>query len=71
MVESESPDIVILDLGLPDMDGIAVLRRIRSFSQVPVVVLTGGLSGMVRDILPRGYIVDEDLILKGLSIIFT
>jgi pantothenate kinase type III len=38
---------------------------------LPVVVLTGGLSRIVREILPRGYIVDEDLILKGLSIIFT
>ncbi len=34
------PDIVILDLGLPDMDGIEVLRRIREWSKVPVVVLT-------------------------------
>jgi two-component system KDP operon response regulator KdpE len=33
-------DVVILDLGLPDMPGIEVLRRIRSFSDVPVVVLT-------------------------------
>ena len=40
MVENESPDIIILDLGLPDMDGVEVLRTIRSFSQIPVVVLT-------------------------------
>jgi two-component system, OmpR family, KDP operon response regulator KdpE len=33
-------DVVILDLGLPDIPGIEVLRRIRSFSDVPVVVLT-------------------------------
>jgi two-component system KDP operon response regulator KdpE len=33
-------DVVILDLGLPDIPGIDVLRRIRSFSDVPVVVLT-------------------------------
>jgi two-component system KDP operon response regulator KdpE len=33
-------DVVILDLGLPDLPGIEVLRRIRSFSDVPVVVLT-------------------------------
>ncbi len=38
---------------------------------LPVVVLTGGLSRIVRQILPRGYIVDEDLILKGLCLIFT
>ncbi len=40
MVQTEFPDIVILDLGLPDTDGFQVLRRIRSFSDVPVVILT-------------------------------
>jgi two-component system, OmpR family, KDP operon response regulator KdpE len=37
---SRRPDIVILDLGLPDMDGVAVLKRLREWSRVPVVVLT-------------------------------
>lgn len=34
-------DLVILDLGLPDMDGTDVVRRIRSWSQVPVIILSG------------------------------
>ncbi len=34
------PEIVVLDLGLPDMDGVTVLKRLREWSQVPVVVLS-------------------------------
>jgi DNA-binding response OmpR family regulator len=40
LVEIESPDIVILDINLPDMDGFQVIREIRRFSQVPVIMLT-------------------------------
>jgi len=35
-----APDVIVLDLGLPDMDGIEVCKRIRSWSAVPVVVLS-------------------------------
>jgi two-component system KDP operon response regulator KdpE len=35
------PDAVILDLGLPDVDGIEVIRRLRDWSQAPVIVLSG------------------------------
>jgi two-component system KDP operon response regulator KdpE len=34
------PDIVLLDLGLPDMDGLAVLQRLREWSRVPVLILS-------------------------------
>ena len=35
-----SPEIVVLDLGLPDVDGMDVIRRIREFSSVPIIVLS-------------------------------
>lgn len=40
LVERERPDIVLLDIGLPGQDGFEVLRELRSFSDVPVVMLT-------------------------------
>ncbi|MDD5590537.1 MAG: response regulator transcription factor [Dehalococcoidales bacterium] len=40
MTETESPDVVILDLGLPDISGFEVLKSIRLFSDVPVLILT-------------------------------
>ena len=40
LVEDERPDLVLLDVGLPDLDGYAVLREIRAFSAVPVIMLT-------------------------------
>ncbi len=54
LVESESPDIVILDLGLPDISGFEVLKDIRLFSDVPVIIVT------VRD--------SEADVVKGLNL---
>lgn len=40
LVRQTNPELVILDLGLPDMDGMDVIRRIREFSPVPILVLS-------------------------------
>lgn len=39
-VSSHCPDIVLLDLGLPDMDGIDIIKTVRQWSQVPILVLS-------------------------------
>jgi two-component system KDP operon response regulator KdpE len=46
-VASRQPDVVIVDLGLPDMDGLEVIRRLREWSPVPVIVLSA--RGQERD----------------------
>ena len=40
MVETESPDVIILDVGLPEMNGFEVCREIRRFSDIPIIMLT-------------------------------
>jgi len=37
---AERPDLIILDLGLPDMDGVEVTRQIREWSQLPIIILS-------------------------------
>jgi len=39
--EDETPDLVLLDLAMPGLDGVEVVRRIRAMSRVPIIVLTG------------------------------
>ncbi|MCL0103266.1 response regulator transcription factor [Dehalococcoidia bacterium] len=54
LLRGEAPDVVILDLGLPDIDGIRVLEQIRQFSDVPVLIVSA------RD--------TQDSIVKGLEL---
>jgi two-component system KDP operon response regulator KdpE len=52
--DAETPDMVILDIGLPDVDGFTVGKEIRRFSDVPIIILTA------RD--------DKDDIVRGLDV---
>jgi two-component system KDP operon response regulator KdpE len=47
LVAQENPDVVLLDLGLPDIDGIEVAKRIREWTDVPIIVLSA--RGQERD----------------------
>jgi two-component system KDP operon response regulator KdpE len=50
-----APDIVVLDLGLPDLDGLDVIRGLRGWSKVPIVVLSGRSQGISKvDALDAG-----------------
>lgn len=37
---SHNPDVILLDLGLPDMDGVEIIRKIRTWSNVPIIVIS-------------------------------
>jgi two-component system, OmpR family, KDP operon response regulator KdpE len=64
---SNQPDVVLLDLGLPDIDGTEVLKEIRSFSQVPVIVVTArGQESEKADTLDMGA---DDYLCKPFSIV--
>ncbi len=40
MAASHNPDVLFLDLGLPDMDGIDVIRQVRTWSNLPIIVIS-------------------------------
>ena len=40
LASSQQPDIVLLDLGLPDLDGVEIIGRIRSWSDMPIIVIS-------------------------------
>ncbi|MGW4467302.1 response regulator [Micromonospora sp. NPDC004704] len=41
LAASQPPDLVVLDLGLPDMDGVDVIRGLRGWTNIPIIVLSG------------------------------
>lgn len=62
------PDVIILDLGLPDMDGVGVIRKVRSWSNVPIIVVSArsedrdkveALDAGADDYLTKPFSVDE------------
>ena len=61
MAEIVKPDLITLDIGLPDMDGLEGLREIRKSSRVPIMVLTmksqGKIEARARDLGANDYIV--------------
>ncbi len=68
MTTSHNPDIMLLDLGLPDIDGIEVIRSVRTWSNLPIIVLSArsedsdkieALDNGADDYLTKPFSVDE------------
>lgn len=65
LVESESPDLVILDLNLPKLDGLSVCRQIRSESETPIIILS--VRGEEDDVVQGLDLGADDYIVKPFS----
>jgi len=66
LAAAERPDLIVLDLALPDMDGVDVCRRVREWSQVPVIVVSAA-----RDDDAKVYALDagaDDYVTKPFSV---
>ncbi len=65
---SYSPDVMILDLGLPDMDGVEIIRKVRGWSNMPIIIVSarsedsdkvGALDAGADDYLTKPFSVEE------------
>ena len=65
LAAASDPDLLVLDLGLPDLDGFEVCRRIRRGSQVPILVLTG--RGREEDVIQGFGLGVDDYVTKPFS----
>lgn len=66
LAATDAPDLVLLDLGLPDIDGLEVLRRLRAFSAVPIIILSA--RGKERDKIDALDAGADDYLTKPFSI---
>jgi two-component system KDP operon response regulator KdpE len=65
LIAEHNPDVVLLDLGLPDMDGLEALKSLRSWTEVPIIVLTA--RGQERDKVAALELGADDYVTKPFS----
>ena len=79
-ITSHNPDVIFLDLGLPDMDGVDLIRKIRTWSSVPIIVISArsedtdkieALDAGADDYLTKPFSVDELLYMNGEELALT
>jgi len=67
-VTSRNPDVIMLDLGLPDIDGVEIIKKVRTWSEVPIIVISArgedadkitALDAGADDYLTKPFSVDE------------
>ena len=68
MIPSHCPDLILLDLGLPDMDGIEILKKIREWSAVPVIVVSARGDNLDAAVAQRG-IHRVELLIRNIDIL--
>ena len=68
IITSQCPDLILLDLGLPDMDGMEIIRQVRTWSSVPIIVLSARTQEQEKvraldlgadDYLPKPFVMAE------------
>ena len=77
---SHHPDIVLLDLGLPDMEGVDVIKKIRTWSNMPIIVISArsedsdkieALDSGADDYITKPFSVDDCVkVIKGIDSIY-
>jgi two-component system KDP operon response regulator KdpE len=53
LAASHNPDVILLDLGLPDIDGLGVIKRSRAWSHTPIIVISARVLERREDSLSR------------------